>query len=564
MKYGINEVIARLIINRGVSEDKIKEYIDVPLESMHNPSLMKDMDKLVSILKDKITQNKRILVVGDYDVDGIVSTYILVNALGKCGALVEYEVPDRIKDGYGINVSIIDEAYKNGFDTILTCDNGISAIEQVKHAKELGMTMLITDHHDILKDENTGDEIIPLADAVVNPHQSQCGYPFKYLCGAGVAYKVIEALTPSYGFTLEDIRSYIQFVAIATVCDVVDLVDENRIIVKNGLRHLKETNNIGLRCLFDINGLKDISSYHLGFVVGPCLNASGRLDTAKKAIKLLSTSNYEEAGVLAEELKSLNDERKSLTVKGLEEAIEIIEASSLKDDKVLVVYLPWCHESLAGIIAGRIKEKYYKPTIVLTDAENCVKGSCRSIEAYNIFEELQKCSDILLKFGGHPMAAGLSLEKENVDNLRKRLNTYTTLTDEDIIPKVSIDIALPLGYLNESLINELKIIEPCGKANEKPIFAEKDVMVNRIRKLGKNQNVLKINITNQYNKTLDAMYFGDVDDFEDYIINKYGSDELDKAYRGMINDIKLALIYYPDINEYNGIKTLQINIKEYQ
>ena len=398
MKYGIHEAIARVIINRGVKEEHIKEYIDVPLEAMHSPSLMKDMDKVVEILKCKIAEKKRILIVGDYDVDGIVSTYILKDALKKCGALVEYEVPDRVKDGYGINIAIIDEAYKNGFDTILTCDNGIAAIEQTKHAKELGLTMLITDHHDILKDEETGEEKIPLADAVVNPHQNECNYPFKYLCGAGVAYKLIEALIPNYGYGKEDINNYIQYVAIATVCDVVDLVDENRIIVKNGLKDLMETSNIGLRCLFDINGLKELSSYHLGFVVGPCLNASGRLDTAKKAIQLLSTSNYEEAGLLASELKDLNDERKNLTVQGLEKAIDIIENSKLKDDKVLVVYLEDCHESLAGIIAGRIKEKYYKPTIVLTSAESCVKGSCRSIEAYNIFEELQKCADILLKF----------------------------------------------------------------------------------------------------------------------------------------------------------------------
>ena len=511
MKYGIHEAIARVIINRGIKEDYIKEYIEVPLESMHSPSLMKDMDKVVEILKNKIAQQKRILIVGDYDVDGIVSTYILKDALKKCGALVDYEVPDRIKDGYGINIAIIDEAYKNGFDTILTCDNGIAALEQTKHAKELGMTMLITDHHDILKDEDTGAEKIPEADAVVNPHQSRCNYPFKYLCGAGVAYKLIEALIPNYGYGREDILKYIQYVAIATVCDVVDLVDENRIIVKNGLRNLTETSNVGLRCLFDINGLKELSSYHLGFVVGPCLNASGRLDTAKKAIQLLSTSNYEEAGFLASELKDLNDERKNLTVQGLEKAIEIIESSTIKDDKVLVVYLEDCHESLAGIIAGRIKEKYYKPTIVLTKAENCVKGSCRSIEAYNIFEELQKCADILLKFGGHPMAAGLSLEEHNVENLRKRLNEYTVLTDDDIIPRISIDVELPIGLITESLVHELKVLEPCGKANEKPIFAERGLIVNRIRKLGKNQNVLKLNVTNRYNKTLDAMYFGDVD-----------------------------------------------------
>ena len=327
---------------------------------------------------------------------------------------------------------------------------------------------------------------------------------------------------------------------------------------------LNDTDNKGLRCLFDVNGLKEISAYHLGFVVGPCLNASGRLDTAKLAIQLLSTNDYDEAVKLAEELKGLNDERKNLTVKGLEQAITLIETSDLKEDTILVVYLPECHESLAGIIAGRIKEKYYKPTIILTDAKDCVKGSCRSIEAYNIFEELQKCADLLLKFGGHPMAAGLSLTKDNVANLRKRLNNNSLLTKEDIIPKVSIDVVLPLGYINEQLIHELKIIEPCGKANEKPVFAEKDIIVNRIRKLGKNENVLKLNVTNKYNRTMDAMYFGDVEDFEMYIQEKFGKEELEKAYRGMLNKIRLSIIYYPDINEYNGIKSLQINIREYQ
>ena len=379
MKYGISEVVARLIVNRNVSEDRIWDYIKVPYESMNNPTLMKDLDKVVEILVQKIKDNKKILIVGDYDVDGIVSTYILRDALSKCGANVEYEVPDRIKDGYGINISIIEEASKNGFDTILTCDNGIAAIAGADRAKELGMTYLVTDHHDILIDEKTGEEILPHADAIVDPHQRLCQYPFKYLCGAGVAYKLIELLMTKCGHSINEIREYIQYVAIATVCDVVDLTDENRIIVKNGLVQLKDTTNIGLRCLFDLNGLNEISSYHLGFIIGPCLNASGRLDTAKKAIKLLSTNDYEEAAYLAKELKELNDERKELTIRGLEKAVEIIESSDLKNDRVLVVYLPDCHESLAGIIAGRIREKYYKPTIVLTDAKDCAKGSCRSI-----------------------------------------------------------------------------------------------------------------------------------------------------------------------------------------
>ncbi len=566
-KYKINEVIVRLMINRGIKEDEIEKYLYPSLKNMYNPFDMKDMKKGVDILKEKIVNKEKILIVGDYDVDGIVSTYILKEGLKKCGANVSYEVPDRVKDGYGINVSIIDKAYENGFRTILTCDNGIAAIEQIKHAKELGMTVVITDHHDIAKVEENGEvkERIPEADAVINPHQKECKYPYEYLCGAGVAYKLLQAIMPDYGFSDYEIEDFIQYVAIATVCDVVELKDENRIIVKNGLNALFNTNNIGLQELIQVNGLADdISTYHLGFVIGPCLNASGRLDTAKIAISLLSCTERIEARNIAIELKKLNDQRKDMTGENLEKAIEVIEKNHMYDDMVLVVYLPECHESLAGIIAGRIREKYYKPTIVLTKGHNIAKGSCRSIDNYDIFAELQKCDSLLTKYGGHPMAAGLSLPEENIDKLRKMLNDNCTLTEDDIIPRMSIDICMPLGYITEKLIGELKLIEPCGKDNEKPIFAEKDIIVNRIYKLGKNKNVLKLNITNQYNKTIDAMFFGNIDEFENYIVEKFTEDELNKAFSGVVNDIRLSLIYYPVINEFNGRKSLQITIQDYQ
>lgn len=566
-KYKINEVIVRLMINRGIKENEIEKYLYPSLEDMYNPFDMKDMKKGVDILKEKIVNKEKILIVGDYDVDGIVSTYILKEGLKKCGANVSYEVPDRVKDGYGINVSIIDKAYENGFRTILTCDNGIAAIEQIKHAKELGMTVVITDHHDIAKVEENGEvkERIPEADAVINPHQKECKYPYEYLCGAGVAYKLLQAIMPDYGFSDYEIEDFIQYVAIATVCDVVELKDENRIIVKNGLNALINTNNIGLQELIQVNGLADdISTYHLGFVIGPCLNASGRLDTAKIAISLLSCTERIEARNIAIELKELNDQRKDMTGENLEKAIEVIEKNHMYDDMVLVVYLPECHESLAGIIAGRIREKYYKPTIVLTKGHNIAKGSCRSIDNYDIFAELQKCDSLLTKYGGHPMAAGLSLPEENIDKLRKMLNDNCTLTEDDIIPRMSIDICMPLGYITEKLIGELKLIEPCGKDNEKPIFAEKDIIVNRIYKLGKNKNVLKLNITNQYNKTIDAMFFGNIDEFENYIVEKFTEDELNKAFSGVVNDIRLSLIYYPVINEFNGRKSLQITIQDYQ
>lgn len=566
-KYKINEVIVRLMINRGIKENEIEKYLYPSLENMYNPFDMKDMKKGVDILKEKIVNKEKILIVGDYDVDGIVSTYILKEGFKKCGANVSYEVPDRVKDGYGINVSIIDKAYENGFRTILTCDNGIAAIEQIKHAKELGMTVVITDHHDIAKVEENGEvkERIPEADAVINPHQKECKYPYEYLCGAGVAYKLLQAIMPDYGFSDYEIEDFIQYVAIATVCDVVELKDENRIIVKNGLNALINTNNIGLQELIQVNGLADdISTYHLGFVIGPCLNASGRLDTAKIAISLLSCTERIEARNIAIELKELNDQRKDMTGENLEKAIEVIEKNHMYDDMVLVVYLPECHESLAGIIAGRIREKYYKPTIVLTKGHNIAKGSCRSIDNYDIFAELQKCDSLLTKYGGHPMAAGLSLPEENIDKLRKMLNDNCTLTEDDIIPRMSIDICMPLGYITEKLIGELKLIEPCGKDNEKPIFAEKDIIVNRIYKLGKNKNVLKLNITNQYNKTIDAMFFGNIDEFENYIVEKFTEDELNKAFSGVVNDIRLSLIYYPVINEFNGRKSLQITIQDYQ
>ena len=566
-KYNVSEVIARLITNRGIREERIKQYLYPSLEDMYNPFNMEDMDKAIQILQEKISINEKILIVGDYDVDGIVSTYILKEGLKKCGANVSYEVPDRILDGYGINISIIDKAYENGFRTILTCDNGIAAIEQIQHAKDLGMTVIVTDHHDIAKkvEDNVEKEILPCADAVINPHRKDCNYPYKNLCGAGVAYKLLQALMPKYGFNDYEIQEYIQYVAIATVCDVVELKDENRLIVKIGLERLPYTQNIGLRELIEVNGLKEnISTYHLGFVIGPCLNATGRLDTAKKAIELLSSNNKIESNVVATELKELNDVRKDMTSKNLDKAIKIIESDNLNKDMVLVVYLPECHESLAGIIAGRIREKYYKPTIVLTKGHNIAKGSCRSIEEYNIFLELQKCDELLTKYGGHPMAAGLSLPEENIVKLREMLNAKCELTQDDIIPKVSIDICLPLGYISEKLIKELSLIEPCGKDNDKPVFAEKDVIVNRIQKLGKNKNVLKLNITNQYNKTMDAMFFGDIEEFENYIIDKYTVDELNKAYSGVLNDIRLSLVYYPTINEYNGFKSLQITINDYQ
>lgn len=568
VKYNISEVLARLLTNRDILEEKdIDIFLEPELKYLHNPLLMKDLEKACEILKEKILQGKKIRIVGDYDVDGVASTYILFHALSALKAQVDYEIPDRIKDGYGINLNIIEEAAADGIDTIITCDNGISAIEQVKKGKELGMTVIITDHHDIPYILEGEQKIyrLPECDAVVNMKRIDCNYPFESLCGAGVAFKLIQVLFEKFHKAEEEVLTYLEIVAIATICDVMDLKDENRVIVKKGIEMLKETSNIGLRALFEVNNipLNNISAYHLGFIIGPCLNASGRLQTAKIGLKLLLSNSRDEAFKLAGELKNLNDTRKDMTVKGLGQAIELVENSSLKEDKILVVYIKDCHESLAGIIAGRLKEKYNKPTLVLTDSENGIKGSARSIEACNIYEELTGCKEYLLKYGGHPMAAGMSLETANLEVFRKTLNENSTLTMEDLIPKVSIDILLPFGYLSEELVLELKRMEPFGKGNPKPLFGEKDLIVNKAVILGKNANVLKLTLTNRYGRTLDCMYFGDTNEFLETLSETYG-EESNKIFQNRENKVRLSITYYPDINEYNGKRTLQAIIQNYK
>ncbi|PXV88304.1 exonuclease RecJ [Lachnotalea glycerini] len=566
--FSIDPVIARIIRNREViTEEDIKYYLNGTLCDLHSPWLMKDMDKAVKIIKDKIKGQKTIRVIGDYDIDGVNATYILLKGLERCGAQVDTDIPDRMKDGYGINESLIDDAFEAGIDTIITCDNGIAAVAQTAYARQLNMTVIITDHHDIPFEEKDGmkKEIYPMANAIVNPKQSNCSYPFKQICGAVVAYKIVQALYEEFNIPEEECHQWIEFAAMATVGDVMDLVGENRIIVREGLRRMKSTKNKGLASLITLNGLTDgnLSSYHIGFVIGPCINAGGRLDTAKRALELLNCDSIEEAGKLAGDLKNLNDSRKSLTLKGLETALELIEASELKKDKVLIVYLPKCHESLAGIIAGRIRENYNKPAIVFTDCEGGAKGSGRSIEAYNMFEELSKCKDLFTKFGGHPMAAGLSLPKENIDILRLRLNKETVLTEEDFIAKIMIDVPMPIHYITEKLIRDLEILEPFGKANEKPLFAEKNLCILSARILGKNQNVLKLKIQNNTGCTMDALYFGNIDKFQEFLSGKYGEEELKAMYAGRENKIQLSITYYPTINEYNGCRTLQVIIKNY-
>lgn len=568
-KYHIDQVTARLIRNRDVVGDAaIREYLYGSMENMHDPELMKGILPAAELILQKISEGARIRIIGDYDIDGVTSTYILYTGLKKCGAAVDYEIPDRIRDGYGINRQLVQAAWEAGIDTILTCDNGISAIDQISYAKELGMTVIVTDHHELRTTEVDGEvqAVLPDADVVVNPHQSDCPYPYKDLCGGAVAYKLVQELYRKKGLPDTEIEKLIEYAAIATVGDVMKLTGENRIMVKEGLKRLNQTQNIGLKALIRANGLegKEINSYHIGFVLGPCINASGRLTTAKKALELLLCDSPERAETLAEELLMLNTERKELTRQGYEEAVEQIESTSLKEDKVLIVYLPDCHESIAGIIAGRIRERYYRPVFVLTNGEKAVKGSGRSIEGYSMFDEMQKCDELFLNYGGHPMAAGCSLEKENIQPLREKLNQNARLTEEDLMEKVCIDIPMPISYITEHLIEELDVLEPFGTANKKPVFAEKDVQILGARILGQNRNVVKMQVTDASGTIMDALYFGDVEVFRTYLEEKYGYENIERLFQNRKTNITLSVIYYPTINEFRGQRSLQIVISDYQ
>lgn len=556
-KYQISPIIARLMRNRDViGDDAIDFYLNGTVEDLYDGLLMKDMDRAVDILKEKIEEGKKIRVIGDYDIDGVNATYILQQGLAGLGADVDTDIPDRIKDGYGLNQMLIDRALEDDVDTIITCDNGIAAMNEIAYGKENGMTIVVTDHHEVPYLEENGEKkyLLPPADAVVDPHRADCEYPFKGLCGAAVAYKLVEVLYRVSGKSEQEVehlqKRLMENVAIATIGDVMDLVGENRVFVKKGLELLKTTKNEGLHALMQCTGVDtaNLNTYHIGFVIGPCINAGGRLDTAKRALELLNASNRREAVTLAADLKELNDSRKEMTEEGVEEAVRQIESSSWKDDQVLVVYLPECHESIAGIIAGRIKERYYRPTFVLTKGETGVKGSGRSIEAYDMFAEMSRCRELFTKFGGHKLAAGLSLEEENVEVFRKRINELADLTEEDLQMKVSIDMRLPFPYINEELIHELKILEPFGKGNGKPLFAESKLRVLQPRIFGKNRNVLKCRLEDQQGNQMEAVYFGEVED----------------CLRQMEKKQIMSFTYYPSINEYMGRRTIQLTIVNYQ
>lgn len=564
----VSDVVAKLLVNRGIYNlDIAKEFLDGNISDFNNPKEMLGMTGAVELMKSSIIAGEKILIVGDYDVDGVISTYVLYTAIKKCGGNVSFHIPDRIKEGYGINESIIRKASEDKVDIIITCDNGIAAIEQVKLAKELGLKVIITDHHDVPFIDENGERkyIVPNADFVLNPKQEECEYKFDKICGATVAYKFVECLYEEFNVSKEELYDLLQYVAIATVCDVVDLTSENRIIVKEGLKRINSTNNIGLKALFKETGLeeKTITVYTLGFVIGPSINASGRLEQAEWALKMLLSNNEIEAKELAEKLNDLNKERQELTKEGLEQAIEIIEKNNMTKDKVLVVYLEDVHESIAGIIAGRVREKYNLPTIILTKAHDGAKGSGRSIEEYNMFEELLKCKDLLGKFGGHPMAAGMSIPNENIDEFRSRLNNVTTLTDEDIIPKVSIDMGLLLSEINYELIDQISLLEPYGKANPKPTFGMKKLKVVEAKILGKNRNVLKLKLSDG-RLYIEGIYFGDIDSFENSIKDELGEIEYNKVFNGLSNNLYLDIICMPEINEFNGNKKVQLVISNYR
>lgn len=552
-RFGIDQVTARIIRNRDVIGEKaIEKYLHGSRKDFYSPWLLKDMEKAVAILQEKIENRNRIRIIGDYDIDGVMSTYILLESLRGLGCDVDMMIPNRITDGYGINEHLIEQAWQEGRDTIITCDNGIAAVTQIRKAKDLGMTVIVTDHHEVPFEDLEGKrkEILPPADAIVNPKQKACSYPFAGLCGAVVAMKVMEALYEKMAPEVDLVDKMLPFAGIATIGDVMDLQDENRILVKEGLQRLHHTTNLGLQELIRVNNLEpeNISPYHIGFILGPCLNASGRLDTAKRALQLLLADSREEAAVLAGDLKNLNESRKEMTAQGLEKAIEQVESTSMMEDTVLVVFLPECHESLAGIIAGRLRERYHKPSFVLTRGEEGVKGSGRSIESYSMYEKLCECKEYLTKFGGHPMAAGLSLEEENVERFRRKLNEQSGLTEEDLVEKVTIDVPMPIHYIRKDLVQELSLLEPFGKGNEKPLFAQKNLWISQMRVFGKNRNVVKMRLTDENGYPMDGVYFGNGDEFA----------EEGRGKR------KISIVYYPDINMYQGRESLQVIIRHYQ
>ena len=568
-KFHIDPVTARIIRNREViGDEEIHSFLAGTLQELPDVHLMQDLDLLVELLDQKINEKAKIRIIGDYDIDGVMSSYILYRALTRCGAQVDVAIPNRITDGYGLNRNLITEALECGVDTILTCDNGIAAIEEIAYAKEAGMTVFVTDHHEIPFKDVDGERIYMRseADAIVNPHQKTCTFPYKDLCGAGVAWAVIVALYEKNNIEQREVEDLLEFVAFATVGDIMSLTGLNRILVKEGLKRIHHTTNIGMRALVSQCGLlpEQIDTYHFGFVLGPCINAAGRLDTARRALRLFISESPEEAAEIADELVVLNEERKEMTRQGVEEAKQLVEEGGYEKDPVLILYLPDVHESIAGIIAGRIRECYYRPTFILTKAEDGVKGSGRSTEEYSMYEQMCKCSNLLTKFGGHPMAAGLSLPEENVELFRKQMNENCPFRAEEIVQTIHIDVPMPVDYVTNALVEEFSILAPFGKDNPKPVFADRNLKISRMWVIGKNQNVLRMTLVSEQGRPLSAIYFGDIEAMRTYLVEQYGTQEVEKAFHGRENNMQISIVYSPKINTYKDSETLQFEIQYYR
>lgn len=568
-KYGIDPLIARIIRNRDIIDEKeITEYLYGGKEALHNPHLLKDVDKTAEIIAEGIAEKKAMRIIGDYDIDGVNATYILLDGIRRCGGNVDAAIPDRMKDGYGINEHLIEQALSDGKELLITCDNGIAAINEINFAKEKGMTVVVTDHHEIpYRNTEQGKEFLRSnADAIVNPKQADCPYPCKGICGAVVAWKLVQVLYERMDIPVEEADIFIENAGFATVGDVMDLTGENRILVKLGLKALEHTKNPGMKALIAKNKLSDkpLSAYHIGFVLGPCINASGRLDTAKRSLELLLERDEVKASALAGELVELNESRKYMTQQETQKALEQIEKEGREKDKVLVVYLPECHESLAGIIAGRIREAYQRPVFVLTRGEEGVKGSGRSIEAYSMFDKMTEVAELFTKYGGHPMAAGLSMREEDIDKLREQLNQKAELSEEDMAEVVRLDAVLPMSYFTVDTIRQLSVLEPCGKSNTKPVFADRNIKVTRAGIVGVNRNVLKLHLLDSKGNPVAGVYFGEVEKFLTFLSEKFGSEEVDAAMHGKENSIQFAAVYEPAVDTYSGRESVQAIIRRFR
>lgn len=568
-KYGIDPLIARIIRNRDITDEKeITEYLYGGKEALHNPHLLKDVDKAAEIIAEGIAGKKAMRIIGDYDIDGVNATYILLEGIRRCGGNVDAAIPDRMKDGYGINEHLIGQALSDGKELLITCDNGIAAINEINFAKEKGMTVVVTDHHEIpYRNTEQGKEFLRSnADAIVNPKQNDCLYPCKGICGAVVAWKLVQVLYERMDIPVEEADIFIENAGFATVGDVMDLTGENRILVKLGLKALEHTKNPGMKALIAKNKLSDkpLSAYHIGFVLGPCINASGRLDTAKRSLELLLERDEVKASALAGELVELNESRKYMTQQETQKALEQIEKEGREKDKVLVVYLPECHESLAGIIAGRIREAYQRPVFVLTKGEEGVKGSGRSIEAYSMFDKMTEVAELFTKYGGHPMAAGLSMREEDIDKLREQLNQKAELSEEDMAEVVRLDAVLPMSYFTVDTIRQLSVLEPCGKSNTKPVFADRNIKITRANIVGVNRNVLKLHLLDSMGNPVAGVYFGEVEKFLTFLSEKFGSEEVDAAMHGKENSIQFAAVYEPAVDTYSGRESVQAIIRRFR